>query len=57
MLKLSQMGVTILPASPSFYNRPKTVIGVVDSVISRVLDHLGVPHQIAPKWGIDSVSD
>jgi 4-hydroxy-3-polyprenylbenzoate decarboxylase len=57
MLKLSQMGVTILPASPSFYNRPKTVIGVVDSVVSRVLDHLGVPHQIAPKWGIDSDQD
>ncbi len=57
MLKLSQIGVTILPASPSFYNRPKTVIGVVDSVVSRILDHLGVPHQIAPKWGVDPVSD
>ena len=57
MLKLSQMGVTIIPASPSFYNRPKTVIGVVDSVVSRVLDHLDVAHQIAPKWGIDPVGD
>jgi 4-hydroxy-3-polyprenylbenzoate decarboxylase len=57
MLKLSQMGVTVIPASPSFYNRPKTVIGVVDSVVSRVLDHLGVAHQIAPKWGVDSDTD
>ena len=57
MLQLSRMGVTIMPASPSFYNRPKTVIGVVDSVVSRILDHLDVPHQIAPRWGLDSHTD
>ena len=57
MLTLSRMGVTIMPASPSFYNRPKTVIGVVDSVVSRILDHLDVPHQIAPRWGLDSDTD
>ncbi len=55
MLKLSRMGVTILPASPSFYNRPSTVLEVVDSVVSRILDHLGVGHQIKPKWGSESV--
>ena len=51
MLKLSRAGVTILPAIPSFYNRPKTVTEVVDSVISRVLDHLGIKHNINPPWG------
>ena len=44
-------GATILPANPSFYNRPKNVEQVVDTVVGRVLDHLGMPNQLAPRWG------
>jgi 4-hydroxy-3-polyprenylbenzoate decarboxylase len=44
-------GAIILPANPSFYTRPKTIEEVVDTVVARVLDHLGVPHQLVPKWG------
>ena len=43
-------GATILPANPSFYTRPKTVEEVVDTVVARVLDHLGIEHKLVPRW-------
>ena len=43
-------GATILPANPSFYNRPQNVEQVVDTVVARVLDHLGVVHQLVARW-------
>ena len=43
-------GATILPANPSFYNRPQNVEQVVDTVVARVLDHLGVAHQLVARW-------
>ena len=44
-------GATILPANPSFYSHPKTVVEVVDTVVARVLDHLEVKHKLAARWG------
>src|SRR6266404_2804548 len=44
-------GATILPANPSFYTRPQTVEQVADTVVARVLDHLGVEHSLVPRWG------
>jgi 4-hydroxy-3-polyprenylbenzoate decarboxylase len=43
-------GVTLIPANPSFYAGAKTVIELVDTVVARVLDHMGVPNQLAPRW-------
>lgn len=43
-------GATILPANPSFYTRPPTVEAVADTVVARVLDHLGVAHQLQARW-------
>src|ERR1700757_94256 len=43
-------GATILPANPSFYMRPQTVEEVVDTVVARVLDHLGVAQKLMPRW-------
>ena len=43
-------GATILPANPSFYTRPQNVEQVVDTVVARVLDHLGVVHQLVARW-------
>jgi flavin prenyltransferase len=43
-------GATILPANPSFYANPKTIQDLVDTVVARVLDHLGVPQKLAPRW-------
>jgi flavin prenyltransferase len=48
---LIQAGATILPANPSFYSKPQTVEQVVDTVVARVLDHLGVKHSLAMRWG------
>jgi len=47
---LLQAGATILPANPCFYTRPKTIEQVVDTVVARVLDHLGVPQKLMPRW-------
>ncbi len=43
-------GAIILPASPSFYSRPQTVEAVADTVVARVLDHLGMEHQLTARW-------
>ena len=43
-------GATILPANPSFYSRPSTIEQVVDTVMARMLDHLGLAHALAPRW-------
>ncbi len=51
MLKLSQMGVTIMPASPGFYQRPQAVDDLVDFVVARILDHLQIEHRLIPRWG------
>ena len=43
-------GAIILPANPSFYHRPTTIEGVIDTVVSRVMDHLGIENNLAPRW-------
>lgn len=47
---LLQAGATILPANPSFYTRPATVEAVADTVVARVLDHLGAKHGLTHRW-------
>lgn len=53
MLKLSQLGVTIMPASPGFYHQPTTVEDLIDFVVARVLDQLGLEHKLIPRWGAE----
>ena len=43
-------GATLIPANPSYYTRPATVEAVVDTVVARVLDHLGLPQTIVARW-------
>ena len=43
-------GATLLPANPSFYTHPKTIEQVIDTVVARVLDHLGIAQKLAPRW-------
>ena len=43
-------GAIILPANPSFYSGAKTIVELVDTVVARVLDHMGLPNKIAPRW-------
>ena len=51
MLTLSQQGVTIMPASPGFYHQPQSIADLVDFVVARILDHLGIEQDIMQKWG------
>lgn len=51
MLKLSRAGAVILPPSPGFYGHPRTIEDLVDFVVARVLDQLGVEHSLGPRWG------
>ena len=43
-------GATILPANPSFYTRPRTIEELADTVVARVLDHLGIAHKLVARW-------
>jgi len=43
-------GATILPANPIFYMHPKTIEDVVDTVVARVLDHIGIPQKLVARW-------
>ena len=53
LLRLAQAGGTILPAMPGFYHRPQTLDDLVSFVVGKVLDTLGVPHQLFKPWGVD----
>lgn len=50
-LKLAQLGATIMPASPGFYQNPQTLDDLVDFVVARILDQLDIPHTLLARWG------
>ncbi|HET7293665.1 MAG TPA: UbiX family flavin prenyltransferase [Vicinamibacteria bacterium] len=50
MLALAEMGAVILPPMPAFYQRPKTLDDLVDHTVGRVLDRLGLDHDLVPEW-------
>ena len=51
MLKLSQMGAVILPASPGFYHQPQSIDDLVDFVVARILNQLGIEQTLLKRWG------
>lgn len=51
MLKLAQAGAVIMPPNPGFYTHPQSVQDLVDFVVARILDHLGVTQTLMKKWG------
>lgn len=51
MLNLSETGVVILPAMPGFYNRPKSLQEIVNFVVGRILDELGIDNDLFERWG------
>jgi 4-hydroxy-3-polyprenylbenzoate decarboxylase len=50
MATLAEAGATIIPASPSFYTKPATIVELVDTIIARVLDHLGIERRLVKRW-------
>lgn len=55
MLKLTRMGTVVIPASPGFYNKPTTVEDMVDFIVARILNQLGVEQTLLPRWGDDLI--
>jgi 4-hydroxy-3-polyprenylbenzoate decarboxylase len=53
MLRLSRAGAVILPPNPGFYHHPQSVQDIVDFVVARILDQIGVPHTLIQRWGED----
>jgi flavin prenyltransferase len=52
MLQVTRAGAVVLPASPSFYGRPASLDDAMDSVLARVLDLLGIEHDLSRRWGL-----
>jgi 4-hydroxy-3-polyprenylbenzoate decarboxylase len=50
MLRLTRAGAVVMPAAPGFYHRPKQISDLVDFVVARVLDQLGVEQQLVKRW-------
>lgn len=51
MLKLARLNTVIMPASPGFYHQPKTIDELVDFVVARILNTLGIEQDLLPAWG------
>lgn len=51
MLRLSRAGAVILPPNPGFYHHPKEVQDIIDFVVARILDQVGIPHTLMQRWG------
>ena len=57
MLRLSRAGATIMPASPGFYHRPKSIDDLVDHLVYRILDQFDIPHSRKTQWTGDEVKE
>ena len=51
MLRLSRMGAVIMPANPGFYHKPQSLEQLVDFMVARILDQLGIPQDLMQPWG------
>ena len=56
MARMSAWGVVILPASPGFYNSPQSIDDLIDFVVARILDQMGVGHSLGRRWTGDEVA-
>ena len=51
MLTLTRMGATVMPACPGFYHEPRSINDLIDFIVARILNQLGVDHTLMPLWG------
>ncbi|ALS22676.1 MULTISPECIES: UbiX family flavin prenyltransferase [Paenibacillus] len=54
MLKLSRLGVRMIPAMPAFYQGPQTVDDMIDFVVGKILDTMEIEHQLYKRWGMQT---
>ncbi|MFM8654349.1 MAG: flavoprotein, partial [Verrucomicrobiota bacterium] len=57
VVTLLEAGETVIPAVPSFYGKPKTVEQVADTVVARILDHLGIKNDLVKRWKMPVAED
>jgi 4-hydroxy-3-polyprenylbenzoate decarboxylase len=55
MTKLSAWGTVVIPASPGFYNHPTSIDDMVDFIVARILDQIGLEHQLGRRWTGDEL--
>ena len=51
MTAVAEAGAIVLPAMPAFYTRPKSIADMIDFVVARICDQLGVEHRLLERWG------
>lgn len=51
LVRVAEAGATVMPACPGFYHRPATLDELARQFAGRILDHLGLEHQLGPRWG------
>jgi flavin prenyltransferase len=51
LLAAAEAGATIFPAMPGFYQRPQNLVEMARNFVGRILDHLGIAHELGPRWG------
>ncbi len=51
MLTLTRMGATVMPACPGFYHEPQSIDDLIDFIVARILNQLGIDHTLMPRWG------
>lgn len=51
LLALARAGAVVMPAMPSFYGKPSTLDDAIDTVVARIVDHLGLDNTLAARWG------
>ena len=57
MLSLTRMGAVVLPAAPGFYHQPQSIDDLVDFIVARILNQLGIDHRLMPRWGEPASGD
>ncbi|MBY5926088.1 MULTISPECIES: flavin prenyltransferase UbiX [unclassified Halomonas] len=57
MLSLTRMGAIVLPAAPGFYHQPQSIDDLVDFIVARILNQLGIDHRLMPRWGEPAFGD
>jgi 4-hydroxy-3-polyprenylbenzoate decarboxylase len=53
MLRLARAGAVVMPAAPGFYHRPSGIDDLVDFIVGRALDHLGVENNVSRRWNAE----
>ena len=55
MTAVTRAGAVIMPATPGFYHRPDSINDLVDFIVARILDHVGIEHRLGKRWGDSTV--